>query len=262
LWILLIILLGLFFSSKKSLSLKLYSLLASLLLANVYFFTVSDVFPYGRMYLPVLALAIILLVENFMSLNESFKVKIDQISKFVILIFLMLNSPLIVRNFANQGIVRISSPDYRSSYSLHPNVDHYLLTEYIKDNIPPIEGSIGVFWLGTSSFYLYDYEMADFLGKADESIAQLEPLNSIPGHNKWNTRISFEKWNPAIIISNESTMADIIEHGCNEGFDYDWAFNKEFHCYALSLNYVEYNPLQISEMLLIRRDVYEKYYNN
>ena len=76
----------------------------------------------------------------------------------------------------------------------------FLATVWIRANLDPSEGSIGVFYAGEAA-HLPNYEAADFLGKGDEEIAVLEPQWGPPGHNKWDIDLTLDKWGPQAILS-------------------------------------------------------------
>jgi hypothetical protein len=76
----------------------------------------------------------------------------------------------------------------------------FLATQWINENLDPEEGSIGVFYAGEAA-HLPNFEAADFLGKADEAIAVLEPEWGPPGHNKWDIDLTLDKWRPQAILS-------------------------------------------------------------
>ena len=50
------------------------------------------------------------------------------------------------------------------------------------------------------SYDLPRFEIADFNGVADESIATRKAGNGMPGHNKWNVSTTLDKWNPQAIV--------------------------------------------------------------
>ena len=76
----------------------------------------------------------------------------------------------------------------------------FLATQWINENLAPENGSIGVFYAGEAA-HLPNFEAADFLGKADEAIAVLEPEWGPPGHNKWDIDLTLDKWRPQAILS-------------------------------------------------------------
>jgi hypothetical protein len=60
------------------------------------------------------------------------------------------------------------------------------LVDVIRARVAPADGEIGMFYLGSVSYYLPEYRIADFLGKADAVIAH-EPVKwGVIGHNKWD----------------------------------------------------------------------------
>ncbi len=60
------------------------------------------------------------------------------------------------------------------------------MASYLRRYIQPADGQIGLFTLGALAYYLPEYTVADFLGKADSEIAH-EPVKwGTVGHNKWD----------------------------------------------------------------------------
>ena len=78
-----------------------------------------------------------------------------------------------------------------------PQAQQLAVADFIMKRLSPTDGAVGVFYLGAVSFALPEFEIADFLGKADEQIAQLNPKWGPPGHNKWNIELTLRKSNPA-----------------------------------------------------------------
>ncbi len=89
----------------------------------------------------------------------------------------------------------ISLHEVNSSYT----ASQFAVTKWINNNLNPEDGSIGIFFLGIS-YHLENFSIADFLGKADEKIAQSNIRQGPPGHNKWNIYDSLDKWNPQAIL--------------------------------------------------------------
>ncbi|QHN02928.1 hypothetical protein FTO74_05750 [Granulicella sp. WH15] len=76
----------------------------------------------------------------------------------------------------------------------------FFISQWIASNLTPGDGSIGFFHLGVS-YDLPRFEIADFNGLADESIATLKTNpGGMPGHNKWNVSKTLDKWNPQAIV--------------------------------------------------------------
>ena len=89
----------------------------------------------------------------------------------------------------------LSTRSMASSYT----ASQYVLAKWVDSNLSPENGPIGFFYLGVS-YHLPRFEIADFLGKADEEIAQTAVKWGAPGHNKWDISKTLAKWNPQAII--------------------------------------------------------------
>lgn len=75
----------------------------------------------------------------------------------------------------------------------------FFIAQWIASNLAPSDGSVGFFVLGVS-YDLPRFEIADFNGVADESIATRKAGNGMPGHNKWDVNTTLDKWNPQAIV--------------------------------------------------------------
>jgi hypothetical protein len=87
-----------------------------------------------------------------------------------------------------------------NSFYESKTAQQFLISQWIASNLAPMGGSIGFFDLGVS-YDLPRFEIADFNGIADESIATLKARPGImPGHNKWDVSKPLDKWNPQAIM--------------------------------------------------------------
>jgi hypothetical protein len=106
----------------------------------------------------------------------------------------------------------------QNSFYESPTAQQFFIAQWIASNLTPSDGSIGFFHLGVS-YDLPRFEIADFNGVADESIATLKAKNGMPGHNKWNVSKTLDKWNPQAIIpggpidpTRPETRANSLSH--------------------------------------------------
>lgn len=93
--------------------------------------------------------------------------------------------------------------------ALSSTAQQYRIIQWIEQNMSPDDGSIGLFYLGLA-YHLPAFEIGDFLGKADEVIAQSAVKWGAPGHNKWDISKTLEKWDPQVIISAANSDSSII----------------------------------------------------
>jgi hypothetical protein len=107
----------------------------------------------------------------------------------------------------------------------------FLATQWIKENLDPADGSVGVFYAGEAA-HLPEFEAADFLGKADEEIAALPPQWGPPGHNKWDIDLTLEKWRPQIILS---TIDQDPNDPSADALAEEWRANRWTHGYLADL---------------------------
>lgn len=87
----------------------------------------------------------------------------------------------------------------QKSFYESPTAQQFFIAQWIASNLVPSDGSIGFFFLGVS-YDLPRFEIADFDGVADESIATLKVKEGMPGHNKWDVNKTLDKWNPQAIV--------------------------------------------------------------
>jgi hypothetical protein len=172
------------------------AMIAGVVLSYCYAGLVSDVFFGARMYLPALVVCIIVIASLDGAASEiAPEVTLSSTAKAAYAVLFLLS----VGNILWAAFIQRIVTPLENSTSLA--AQQLVLSRYIKANLTPSDGAVGVFWLGTVSFALPEYEIADFLGKADEQIAQLRPKWGPPGHNKWDIEHTLRKWNPAVIVS-------------------------------------------------------------
>ncbi len=88
----------------------------------------------------------------------------------------------------------------QNSFYESTTAQQFFIAQWIASNLAPSDGSIGFFVLGVS-YDLPQFEIADFNGLADESIAALKARpGGMPGHNKWDVSKTLDKWNPQAIV--------------------------------------------------------------
>lgn len=88
----------------------------------------------------------------------------------------------------------------QNSFYESKTAQQFFISQWIAKNLSPADGPIGFFVLGVS-YDLPRFEIADFDGIADESIATLKARpGGMPGHNKWDVSKTLAKWNPQAIV--------------------------------------------------------------
>jgi hypothetical protein len=159
------------------------------------------------------------------------------------------------------AIVAFASPRIHARYqesiisivggNLPVTVKQLLIAEWVANRLTPANGAIGLFYLGIS-FHLPAFEVADFLGKADEMIAGMPVKWGPPGHNKWDVDATLRKWAPQAIIAGSRgfprTESEIKAAAAMLAERRDFAFLQDFllnerlgreyvRCYILTLPY-------------------------
>ena len=88
----------------------------------------------------------------------------------------------------------------QNSFYESKTAQQFFISQWIARNLAPKDGPIGFFVLGVS-YDLPQFEIADFNGVADESIATRKANpGGMPGHNKWDVSKTLDKWNPQAIV--------------------------------------------------------------
>lgn len=152
-----------------------------------------------------------------------------------------------------------------------PSAQQFVIAKWIDSHLDPADGAIGCFFLGVS-YHLPRFEIADFLGKADELIATSPVKWGPPGHNKWNIDATLQKWKIQAIIPADNSDASIegkLQHARKSltrktdfGFAPDlllhFALNEKFdYCYVPSPR----PGVDDKWGFYLRRDIAQKYYH-
>jgi hypothetical protein len=170
-------------------------------------------------------------------------------------------SPRIYERYQD-SIIRIDGGN------LPVTVKQLLIAEWIANRLAPADGAIGLFYLGIG-FHLPAFEVADFLGKADELIAGTPVKWGPPGHNKWDIDATLEKWAPQAIIAGSrgfpKTENEIKAAAAMLAERRDYAFLQDFllnerlgreyvRCYILTLPY----GIEDDWGIIVRRSLVER----
>jgi len=233
----------------------------------------SDVFPAARMFwVPAAVLACVISRISFpfgwepQFVNFSFKDLTRRISNRRIVPLLATGLLLGAHSIYGFAVQWDHASISREEIPTSRTAEHYVLAQWIDSELLPEDGAIGVFYAGTA-FYLDRFEIADFLGKGDEFIAQTKVKWGPPGHNKWDIEGTIRKWNPQVIVPavgydpTESGVLSKAHKDLTQEIDYgfvsDLVINKD-----MRNRYSWCIPAQIQTNgtklgLLIRRDVIE-----
>ena len=176
--------------------------------------------------------------------------------------FILIAVPMVYQSYErlayNNSIIRTENAS--------PTSSQYALANWMEKNLEPTDGSIGLYWLGIG-YHLPSFEIADFLGKADELIASQPVKWGPPGHNKWNTGATIRKWNPQVIFPSISDLRDIsveeskkwIANRENFGFIADLRLNQiVLNSYSYCTT-TEGMPKKQSWNFFLRNDLMEKH---
>lgn len=239
--------------------------LIGVILSCSFAFLVSDVFSFGRMFLAPLVLTIFVASRpQAQDYNGNIIGSFDTLRhKSLLPILFLLLLLAVVPHLFTRSAARVEHPlsPYLPIEYLSPTAEQLILAQYIMKHMKPSDGSVGLFYLGTTSFYMPDYAIGDFLGKADEDIAKLPVKWGPPGHNKWNTEISLLKWKPAVIPFFGVTA--LAKAGINEKKikdQVDFAFWADFDLALKKRGYVFCKPYPaFKQGLYVRKDLISKF---
>jgi hypothetical protein len=172
----------------------------------------SDVFGGGRMYWSSVCVMGAILSSNFPPIISNQYILSSKGNRFSIILLCTLflfTSFYTLFQFPQLLKQKLISSEINSSkYYNSPIAQQLRVTHWIRDNLNPENGAIGYFYLGVS-YHLPKFEIADFLGKADETIATSAVKWGPPGHNKWDINKTLEKWNLQAIVPTLNSDRDI-----------------------------------------------------
>ncbi len=132
---------------------------------------------------------------------------------------------------------------------------------FIREHLSPADGEIGLFVLGSLSYYMPEYRFADFLGKADSHIAN-EPLKWGPiGHNKWDIPYTLQARHVSVVPFEPLSTAEAQQRLRNHG---DYAFFPAFQLDPyMNAHYTFRNAKQLGSPgplgLYVRNDLLDRF---
>ena len=191
------------------------------LISFIYAFSVSDFFQGYRM---LWGQSIVLGIFSINLLNIKKDFEFNQISKYYNFCICFVSSMILI------GVLSLPNTFYnkivnKRQYIPLDNIGNmFAYTNWINENLNPLDGPLGWFYLGMS-YHVPEFEVVDFLGKADENIAKLKPLNSNPGHNKYNLEYSLKVLKPQAFLfpwgnlSASSTNENLYQKDINRILD-------------------------------------------
>lgn len=188
----------------------------------------GDVFPAGRFLLVLAPIVFLLAWETIARLRDQLRGWAE-----LLLIILLLRACIVFE--LRQNTVTRQTRDGQLVTPQDAQVAQTAMIGYIRSHFKPNDGALGLAWLGTLTYYLPEYECADFLGKADPVIAR-GPVNWGPiGHNKWNINYTIMAHHIALIPVEDRDFARSVlrlqQHAPNAYWDAiatDPTVNKSF----------------------------------
>jgi hypothetical protein len=134
------------------------------------------------------------------------------------------------------------------------------LAPLIREKLSPQDGEIGLFYLGSLSYYLPEFRVTDFLGKADPVVAA-SPVREGPiGHNKWDLAHSLGRRNVAVIPLNREARYAARARGQSNRFGF-WDALIDHPLTASRYTYLSAPELGMNHRwgLLVRKDLVERF---
>ncbi len=196
--------------------------LAALTLQLLYIIVIGgDYFLYGRFFLMLAPITIMLFWEKVLQAEATGQSRTRSRALATICVLAM-----VIANMRQSiGEYNEKAPVYRTDMASTAPDDadvQAVLAGYLQKRITPEDGQVGLFVLGSLSYYLPEYRMADFLGKADTVIAN-EPAKWGPvGHNKWDIPYTLQARHVSVIPFHklpEDTARHMLAAHADYGFE-------------------------------------------
>lgn len=246
-----------FFQVKESI------VVAALFLQTAYIVCVGgDVFLYGRFFFLVGPIATTLLWKKFWQGLPDGTSYEKRVLVSTLVITTTVSALCISLVQTSKGLNSLTT--FQAGFStpeVQPYANQVVLAEYLRSRVKPEDGQIGLFALGALSYYLPEYKVADFLGKADKMIAH-EPVHWGPiGHNKWDFVHTLRDRNVSVIPftmrGNQEARQAVAKH---EDFSFADAFQLDPYLFA---HYTYRSSEQLhtpgTEGLFIRNDLLSRF---
>ncbi|WP_112321236.1 hypothetical protein [Oceanibium sediminis] len=138
---------------------------------------------------------------------------------------------------------------------------HARLMTYLGARLTPNDGSIGLHNLGMG-YYLPEFHITDFLGKAEPHIARLPAGRGAKGHNKWDYDYAFDTYDIAAAPFPEKEFAALSDPApALRQWEFNWVFGRKL---LADPDYVYLNPeaLGIGQTdwgLFVRADLVDRF---
>lgn len=151
----------------------------------------------------------------------------DRLKAVLCLAFILINGATIA--WCGQQLVPLIDRLQKESLS------SLLVARGLSTQVAADRALIGVFWAGTTPYFMPQYRFHDMLGKCDAHIAHSKSKWGPPGHTKWDFEYSFKKVAPNVLVTSvlySPDQAEVLKKGLAEhadyGFAYELWFNEDF----------------------------------
>jgi len=171
--------------------------------------TGGDPWPYWRMLSPVMPLIFILFVHDILLIAAVLSNRAVTQSPIFIVLFIILSGLFQTNLFFSLEIVFLKKP--YQTVANQTNINDAIALSHLTT----AEATLGVFWAGSIPYYTGRVS-ADFLGKTDKHIAQLNPdlsepawhgMRGVPGHNKYDLNYSIKLKQPTYVQTLDGVHA-------------------------------------------------------
>lgn len=176
----------------------------------------GDYFSRGRFLLCITPLAVFVVFDCLWDAAGSTLAKIFKVG-FLLAVVLLAPLHSGWRDLVIQGEgVQLRPLVQRAGLPVRPIGAQLAMIPVIREAMTPADGQIGLFFLGTLSYYLPEYQFADFLGKADRVVAESSVKWGPTAHNKWDIEHTLTARRVSIVPLEPITRAEaeqiVAEH--------------------------------------------------
>lgn len=171
----------------------------------------GDYFSRGRFLLCITPIAVFVVFDCLWDAAGSTLVKICKVG-FLLAVVLLVPLHSGWRDLIVLGDrVQVRSLVERADLPVRPIGAQLAMIPLIRQTLAPADGQIGLFFLGSLSYYLPEYKFADFLGKADPVVAEGAIKWGPIAHNKWDIEHTLTAHKVAVVPLEPITRAEAEE---------------------------------------------------
>jgi hypothetical protein len=168
----------------------------------------GDYFSRGRFLLCITPIAVFVVFDCLWDAAGSTLAKICKVG-FLLAVVLLVPLHSGWRDLVVQGdSVQLRPLVQRADLPVRPIGAQLAMIPVIREALTPADGQIGLFFLGSLSYYLPEFQFADFLGKADPVVAESPAKWGPVAHNKWDIEYTLTAHRVSIVPLEPITRAE------------------------------------------------------